>query len=283
MHSFVMMMKVHSYLMLNGIMSDTYNDMEVLQKKLNQRLAEFYNTDINEAWTRAVRDTNLCSAPSTLASFEEAPQDDPFEVWASRSMQTGSSMERAHQWLPRLRNQIPRARSPMPEHQRLVSALDNEKLSDHPKKSDIGCPDHDVHDPHPFMWHPDPTTKRLATKISQLRELLYNNLDDQGLGPMWPYNVSVANFWDFQLVPSLVYQLQYPRTERVRPEYVLERVFATFGTFFVLYVITVNLIMPVTVDDKNDFLSVFLRLGPPMMLCVRETLMPVFTHLLPHV
>ncbi|WFC96596.1 sterol O-acyltransferase [Malassezia brasiliensis] len=258
MHSFVMIMKVHSYMMLNGIMSDTYNSMEALQKKLTQRLAEFYNTDINEAWARAVRDTNLCSTPSTLASFEENPQDDPFEVWASRSMQTGSSMERAHQWLPRLRNQIPRARSPMPEHQRLVSALNSEKLSDHPKKSDIGCPDHDVHDPHPFMWHPDPTTKRLATEIAQLRELLYNTLDDQGLGPMWPYNVSVANFWDFQLVPSLVYHLQYPRTERVRPEYVLERVFATFGTFFVLYVITVNMIMPVTVDDNNDFLSYLL-------------------------
>ncbi|KAI3623186.1 ARE2 [Malassezia furfur] len=266
------------YMMVNGIMSDAYNDMEVAEAKLVKRLAEFYNTDVNEAWARAVRDSSICPAPSPLAAFDDMPQEDPFEVWASRSMQTGSSMERAHKCLPRLHSQIPRARSPMPEHQRLVAALDHEKLSEHPKKSDVGVKSHDVRDPHPFAWHPDPTTKQLAMQIAQLRELLYPDLDQHNnLGPMWPYNVSIANFWDFQLVPSLVYKLQYPRTDRVRPEYVLERTFALFGTFFVLYVVTVNLIMPVTIDEDNDFTSVFLRLGPPMMLC------PVHHFLLEHV
>ena len=284
MHSFVMMMKVHSYMMVNGIMSDAYNDMEVAEAKLVKRLAEFYNTDVNEAWARAVRDSSICPAPSPLAAFDDMPQEDPFEVWASRSMQTGSSMERAHKCLPRLHSQIPRARSPMPEHQRLVAALDHEKLSEHPKKSDVGVKSHDVRDPHPFAWHPDPTTKQLAMQIAQLRELLYPDLDQHNnLGPMWPYNVSIANLWDFQLVPSLVYKLQYPRTDRVRPEYVLERTFALFGTFFVLYVVTVNLIMPVTIDEDNDFTSVFLRLGPPMMLCVRAALTLVFADFLPDV
>lgn len=85
---------------------------------------------------------------------------------------------------------------------------------------------------------------------------------------MWPENVTMANFLDFQLVPSLVYQLQYPRRESIRPWYIAERCTALLGSFLVIYVITVNWIIPVTEEKDSSLISVFLRLAAPMMSCV---------------
>lgn len=272
-HSFVMIMKVHSYVTVNGIMSDTYQDMRKLESELAKRVADVYKTDVDDAWKRAIHDLEITPSPSPLAALDESEEESPFETWASRASQTGSSMQRAQVLLPQLRTQLPRSRSPIPEHRRLVNALNTDRLSEHPRKEDVALQDHDMRDPHPLAWHGDAVVKKLAQQIVQLRENLYAEPDQvQGVGPMWPNNVTFANFWDFQLVPSLVYQLQYPRTDRIRPLYVLERIFATFGTFLAIYVVTVNWIMPVSLRHHADLPIAFLRLAAPMMLCVRAAL-----------
>ena len=84
---------------------------------------------------------------------------------------------------------------------------------------------------------------------------------------MWPHNVTLANFLDFQLVPTLVYKLQYPRRNEIRPWYIVDRCIALFGTFLVTYVITVNWIIPVVEDKSSSLLSIFLRLMTPMISC----------------
>lgn len=284
-HSLVMIMKVHSYLSVNGVMSDTFIKMTRLEKELDKKLTELYRCDIDQAWKRAVATTDVRPAQTLAAVLDDnAPNEDPFEVWASRAMQTSSSMVRAQTVLPKLHSHLPRAMSPMPEHRRLVGALDSDTLSDHPKKEEVKLENCDLRDPHPLAWHPDATVRDLAMQIGHQREKLYAEPDGiQDLGPMWPATVTVANFWDFQLVPTLVYQLQYPRTERVRPLYVLERILATFGTFLVVYVITVNWIMPVTLTPDTNLLEVFVRLAMPMMLCVRAPAHTVPIDLLPNV
>jgi hypothetical protein len=50
---------------------------------------------------------------------------------------------------------------------------------------------------------------------------------------VYPKNCTFGNYVDYMLVPTLVYEPSYPRTERVRPMYVLEKAIATLGMYLV--------------------------------------------------
>jgi sterol O-acyltransferase len=65
--------------------------------------------------------------------------------------------------------------------------------------------------PHPLVDHPDEKISELAQEFSELDAELLST------GPAkvrWPNNISWTNFADYQLIPTLVYDLEYPRTER---------------------------------------------------------------------
>ena len=64
---------------------------------------------------------------------------------------------------------------------------------------------------HPLVDHPDKKISELAQEFSDLNAELVST------GPAkvrWPNNISWSNFADYQLIPTLVYELEYPRTER---------------------------------------------------------------------
>ncbi|CAJ0636605.1 10306_t:CDS:2 [Entrophospora sp. SA101] len=82
---------------------------------------------------------------------------------------------------------------------------------------------------------------QLKEVISQVEGYLKSPLGNT----QYPNNITVSNFIDFLLVPTLVYELEYPRTKEIRPWYVFEKLLATFGTFFLLYVNTQSYIIPV--------------------------------------
>ena len=57
--------------------------------------------------------------------------------------------------------------------------------------------------------------ERLIHEIEQLD----HDLTGKILGKMkYPDNLTFANFWDYMLCPTLVYELEYPRTDRYAPE-----------------------------------------------------------------
>ncbi|WFD05575.1 sterol O-acyltransferase [Malassezia vespertilionis] len=278
MHSMVNLMKMHSYLTVNGVMSDAYADLRRVETELDQRLLEVYKTsNIDDAWREATQriDSQSKLQVPTLATFDNhhSTAPDGFELWARRDVQQGSSMERAQKLLPRMSNhELPRLQSPLPEVELLKQTFASNQTSEHPAKSELGAQYNEQLDPHPFACHDDAHVRDLATHIGELRDQLYVRLcDGQPKGPMWPYNATMANFLDFQLCPTLVYRLQYPRTASFRPMYLLERILATVGTFIVIYAVTVNYIIPVTLTAENttwtSVLTVFLRLAAPMMLC----------------
>ena len=65
--------------------------------------------------------------------------------------------------------------------------------------------------PHPLVDHPDQQISELAQDFSELDSELVST------GPAkvrWPNNISWSDFADYQLIPTLVYDLEYPRTER---------------------------------------------------------------------
>ncbi|THZ16764.1 acyl-CoA/sterol acyltransferase [Aureobasidium pullulans] len=60
----------------------------------------------------------------------------------------------------------------------------------------------------------------------------------------YPNNLAFANFADWTILPTLVYELEYPRQERINWWYVLEKSMATFGTMCVMQVISQAYIYP---------------------------------------
>lgn len=59
--------------------------------------------------------------------------------------------------------------------------------------------------------HPEEEISNLANDLVEMD----SELCSQGPNPVrWPANISLANFADYQLIPTLVYELSYPRTER---------------------------------------------------------------------
>ena len=64
---------------------------------------------------------------------------------------------------------------------------------------------------HILVNHPDPQISALATEFSELESELISS------GPervRWPENITFKNFAVYQLIPTLVYELEYPRTKR---------------------------------------------------------------------
>lgn len=273
-HSIVQLMKIHSYVDVNSCMNDGFMKLKTLEKKLMDRVmvveGKHGALDRNAAWTAAIKSMaeNL-NMPFALSELKDEARRSPLKEWLQLETQIGASDVRAQKLLTAIRSTIPCSRSPLPEHRRLVDAVTNSK-NEHLDVTSVPQAQADLHDVHPLLWHPDPELHEIAREISAEREGLYAQvIPGQGIGPMWPNNVSVANFWDFQLVPSLVYQLQYPRRESIRPWYIVERCIALLGSFLVIYVITVNWIIPVTEEKDASLISVFLQLTAPMMACVR--------------
>jgi len=60
----------------------------------------------------------------------------------------------------------------------------------------------------------------------------------------YPNNLTLGNFADWTILPTLVYELEYPRQERINWWYVLEKSMATFGTMCVMQVISQAYIYP---------------------------------------
>jgi sterol O-acyltransferase len=64
---------------------------------------------------------------------------------------------------------------------------------------------------HVLVHHPDPQISALATEYTELESELVSS------GPervRWPENITFKNFAVYQLIPTLVYELEYPRTKR---------------------------------------------------------------------
>ncbi|KAH3953798.1 O-acyltransferase [Parastagonospora nodorum] len=65
---------------------------------------------------------------------------------------------------------------------------------------------------------------------------------------MYPNNLTLYNFVEWTCLPTLVYDLEYPRQERVNWWYVAEKSAATLGVIWVMIIISQAYIYPVVVE-----------------------------------
>ena len=210
-----MLMKTHSYIAYNGQLSES-------KRQLRKKTAELDRAVETAGGWKAV----LSEASKLHASAIASPL-----LGSAELPEAGTALAR------------PRTLS----RRRRSSALgkdDDPPLSPLPP-DDAG----DMKDPRRLIDYPDEKIYNLANDCVDLLEDLTSTGKES---IVWPANVTYTNYIDYLLIPTLVYELEYPRTSSVRPIYVLEKTLATFGTFFVLYAITEHIILPTHEAAKTN-------------------------------
>lgn len=185
-HSLVMIMKVHSYIAHNGhlsLISRSLTDVEKTMHKL---------TDDMGGWDEAVKQANA-NRPSRQEQTELNSSEGGLGTPAL---------------IPGVNKMFYDGANPAALRKRLIIAT--ESL---PKQAgSIGSPlTPTSSEPHPLAYHPDRKISSLARDIMEMKSELIS------YGPAktcWPENISWANYMDYLLVPSLVYDIEFPRTDR---------------------------------------------------------------------
>ncbi|KAF8269797.1 MBOAT, membrane-bound O-acyltransferase family-domain-containing protein [Lactarius quietus] len=236
-HTFVMLMKMHSYMATNGYLKHASQQSAELLTQLRDATSRVggWETAISEAMSRREgleREAGADLSPGT--SISSIPTPDLSDSASSSYVQIHTSST--------LRN-------------RLIHATEPTSIPDD-KPKDLT--------PRALVDHPDPEISALATEYVDLESELVSS------GPervRWPENITFKNFAVYQLIPTLVYELEFPRTNKIRPLYVFEKTVATFGTFALLYTTTETFILPYTnPSPEQSFARTLLDLALPFML-----------------
>ena len=241
-HTLVMIMKMHSYMNINGYMSHMHQQAQAVLEQLRQATADVGGWDEAVAAAESHRREREHSSPTDDAPTNDGPVSNA-QVLRKRGNASTPKPSSTEPLAP--------AAEANPEQ---VVTTGNRVLN----PEDLLKPA-----PHPLVYHPDENIASLAKEYSELEAELISS------GPeyiRWPHNITFKNFATYMLIPTLVYELEYPRTDRIRPLYVFEKTIATFGTFVLLYTITEGFIFPLTPTPDQPFLHSLLDLALPFMV-----------------
>ncbi|KAF7309847.1 O-acyltransferase [Mycena indigotica] len=232
-HTLVMIMKVHSYMTVNGhlqYVSETANSLLHRMKKA---------TEAAGGWDQAIKDaearrTELESTNNS--TLDHTPSETPSLPPGTTTSYVDATTAAALQ-------------------QRLFAVSNASKKDDDFAKHSS--------EPHILVNHPNEGIAAMARDYSELA----NELTSTGpYSVSYPDNITFKNFAVYQLIPTLVYELEYPRTNRIRPLYVFEKTVATFGTFALLYTVTETFILPRANVGNSSFARAMLDLSLPFMI-----------------
>jgi sterol O-acyltransferase len=84
----------------------------------------------------------------------------------------------------------------------------------------------------------------IKSEISDLNKQLEGKMPSPEKTNTYPHNLRLGNFAEFICLPTLVYELDYPRQESTNWWYVAEKTAATFGVLGVMMVVSQGFIYP---------------------------------------
>lgn len=87
-------------------------------------------------------------------------------------------------------------------------------------------------------------------EVAQLREDLARELTSPMGNVTYPANLTWANYVDFLFCPTLCYEIEYPRFERIDFKNLFSKIVAVFGCIFLLTIISEEFILP-TLQDAS--------------------------------
>ncbi|KAK7025238.1 O-acyltransferase [Favolaschia claudopus] len=243
-HTLVMIMKTHSYMTVNGHLQVMSENSARLFQDLRKA------TDSVGGWDQAIQDAEAhrSEIEAQNGSTEgSTPGVGTPEVSDSVNA-SYVDVATANALRQRLNAVSDRSKSDSTS----TSSIEKEKIEPFSTTN-----------PHPLVDHPNEAIAAMAKDYSELEE----ELTSHGPYPVtYPNNITFKNFAVYQLIPTLVYELEYPRTDTIRPLYVFEKTVATFGTFALLYTMTESFILPLTPNAGDSFFRALLDLSLPFMI-----------------
>lgn len=93
----------------------------------------------------------------------------------------------------------------------------------------------------------DENDKELLIKYTKF---CHSEIDSQKTldGKKFPETINCKNFFRFSMFPTLVYQNEYPRTQKIRWNYVTEKVCSIFGTILVMVITAQVFMYPIALE-----------------------------------
>lgn len=242
------MMKMHSYLSTNGQLAYTYHKAEKVLAQLHEA------AEAEGGW-----DAALNKAEAAMLQQDAAvPQGTPAELEDTPAGSTTSYVD---------------ARTAVTLRQRLAARAAAGANAEGPSVKTTGTrvlppgataiPTHPPTPSEVLVHHPSQKIAELARTHAELERELRGPVEGR---VRWPANITLRAFAWYQLTPTLVYELEYPRTDRIRPLYVFEKTVAFFGTFALLYTIVETFIIPLTPTKEQSFARSLLDLALPFMI-----------------
>ncbi|CDK27750.1 unnamed protein product [Kuraishia capsulata CBS 1993] len=122
------------------------------------------------------------------------------------------------------------------------------------------------------------TNPKLDEKSTELVEKSIEfcqfELDKNG---MFPSNLTVSNFFDYSMFPTVVYEVKYPRTAKVRWGYFSTKVCGIFGVILMMIIVAQNWLYPLAmqcielrgqpfIERAKQYPLIVLDLVPPFLL-----------------
>jgi hypothetical protein len=186
-----MLMKMHSYMATNGYLRYVSQQSAEIQGQLRDATLRV------GGWEKAIAD-----AKRRREDLERETDTDSTNTVSSPSPS-------GNLWLPNGDLSTPYLEVPSASalRNRLMHVAETETTSE--TVLDDGKPKGATS--HILIHHPDSRISALATEFSELESELVSS------GPervRWPENITLKNFAVYQLIPTLVYELEYPRTKR---------------------------------------------------------------------
>ncbi|KAI0642138.1 MBOAT-domain-containing protein [Trametes meyenii] len=247
-HSFVMMMKMHSYLATNGELANTNRKAEKVLTQLKQA------TEAEGGWDAALR----IAEDAMLQHDSPIPQGTPNAPENAPEGSTTSYVD-ARTAVTLRQRLAARAAAGAKAEGSAVKTTGTRVLS----PSATAIPTHPPTPSEILEHHPSAKISDLAKALSDLERDLTGPVEGR---VRWPANITFKDFAWYQLTPTLVYELEYPRTDSIRPLYVFEKSVAFFGTFALLYTIVETFIIPLTPTKEQSFARSLLDLAMPFMI-----------------
>ncbi len=102
-------------------------------------------------------------------------------------------------------------------------------------------------------------------------------LKSQSVITPFPSNLTFSNYFMYSMFPVLVYEIDYPRTEKIRIGYALEKFCAIFGVIFLMIMLAQNYMFPVAMkslalrdtpflEKARIFPVILVEMAPPFLL-----------------
>lgn len=224
-HTLVMIMKMHSYMNINGYLQSVSEQAQELLVQLRKVTEEVGGWDEAVATAKQRRkeldsmtprsddsvSTPPVSASATATTFESEANGHGYGNGSAPANGNGNANGQAE--LRHRLNAAAAASSPLSSSSSSFASTDTMPATGVVTTGNrVLQPDEVLKPgPHPLVDHPDERISALARDFSELDSELIST------GPVyvrWPANITYKNFAEYMLIPTLVYELEYPRTDR---------------------------------------------------------------------